>query len=253
MFAPTPYPDVNAVLERLLNEARTILAEQYIGFYLYGSLASGDFVRARSDIDFVFVTDRLIEGEKLAQLEVMHAGISASDLYFAKKLEGSYLSRQALLRYVASDGPYPHINEGRFYMAGHGADWVVQRYVLREQGVIVDGPAIRPLIEFVSAEMMQSAIRSVMLNWWQPMVNDPAWVADRLYQSYATVTVCRVLYLFANSEIVSKTVAADWAITTLDPKWTGLIRRAFAWPDEPQPDELADTVAFIRYTLEIVI
>jgi hypothetical protein len=43
MSSPTPYPDVNAILNVLLAAVRAILGNQFVGFYLYGSLASGDF------------------------------------------------------------------------------------------------------------------------------------------------------------------------------------------------------------------
>ena len=43
MPSPTPYPEVNAILNVLLADVRAILGDQFVGFYLYGSLASGDF------------------------------------------------------------------------------------------------------------------------------------------------------------------------------------------------------------------
>jgi hypothetical protein len=39
----TPYPDVNAALRYFLTDARTILGNHFIGMYLSGSLALGDF------------------------------------------------------------------------------------------------------------------------------------------------------------------------------------------------------------------
>lgn len=32
---PTPYPDVNAVLHKLLSAVQAILGEQFVGLYLY--------------------------------------------------------------------------------------------------------------------------------------------------------------------------------------------------------------------------
>ena len=56
---PTPYPDVNEILDLLLARASAILGPQLVGMYLYGSLSSGDFDPASSDIDFVIVTEQL--------------------------------------------------------------------------------------------------------------------------------------------------------------------------------------------------
>ncbi|HTP07525.1 MAG TPA: nucleotidyltransferase domain-containing protein, partial [Anaerolineae bacterium] len=51
------YPEVNAALRALLESAQAMLSDHFIGLYLYGSLASGDFNPRTSDIDFVIVTD----------------------------------------------------------------------------------------------------------------------------------------------------------------------------------------------------
>ena len=40
---PTPYPEVNTVLLDLLSQLQAILGDRFVGLYLYGSLASGDF------------------------------------------------------------------------------------------------------------------------------------------------------------------------------------------------------------------
>jgi predicted nucleotidyltransferase len=59
----TPYSDVNAVLQELLTAVQPILGRQFIGLYLYGSLAASDFHPNRSDIDFVVVT-AVLESEQ---------------------------------------------------------------------------------------------------------------------------------------------------------------------------------------------
>lgn len=48
----------------------------------------------------------------------------------------------------------------------------------------------------------------------------------------------------------SKPTAARWALQTLDGRWAELIDRAVAWPQEPQPESLSETLKFIRYTID---
>ncbi|MBI4316404.1 MAG: nucleotidyltransferase domain-containing protein [Chloroflexi bacterium] len=86
---PTTYPDVNAILYALLSNAQTILGDRFVGLYLYGSLASGDFSFQSSDIDFVAVTTDELPDEVISALDKMHARITASGLKWATKLEGS--------------------------------------------------------------------------------------------------------------------------------------------------------------------
>jgi predicted nucleotidyltransferase len=50
---PTPYADVNQLLEQLLSSLQTILGKKLVGLYLYGSLVTGDFDHECSDIDLL--------------------------------------------------------------------------------------------------------------------------------------------------------------------------------------------------------
>ena len=246
---PTPFPDVNRVLARLREGAEAILGPKFLGLYLYGSLASGGFQPQRSDVDFVVVVREELTPAEVEALTAMHRELAASGLKWAAKLEGSYLPLADLRRYDPQGGPYLCVNEGRFYQAGHGWDWVIQRHTLRTHDMAVAGPSIRPWIDPVSPEELRRAIRELLAEWWAPMLQDPAFLARREYQAFAVLSMCRALHTLATGQVVSKEEAGAWALATLDPAWTGLIQRALAWPQEPQPEELDATLAFIRYTL----
>jgi hypothetical protein len=82
------------------------------------------------------------------------------------------------------------------------------------------------------------------------MLDNPAWIRNREYEAYATLSMCRALYALEYGDIVSKQVAARWAREALDERWGTLIERAVAWPQEPQPDNLSETLELIRYTIE---
>src|SRR4051812_13397758 len=111
---PTPYAAVNVLLFRLLQEVQAALGAQFIGMYLYGSLASGDFDEHSSDIDFVVVTQDEIAADLIPKLKAVHERIAQSGLKWASKLEGSYISRAALRRYNPNDPPRVQYNEGQF-------------------------------------------------------------------------------------------------------------------------------------------
>jgi hypothetical protein len=141
MSSPTPYPDVNAILNVLLADVRTTLGDQFVGFYLYGSLASGDFDPGSSDIDFLVVTAGPLPETTVTALEAMHARIAASGLPYATKLEGSYIPRAALRRYDPADDRHPTIGvDWPFHVAAHGRRWSIQRYIVREFGTAIAGP-----------------------------------------------------------------------------------------------------------------
>jgi hypothetical protein len=248
---PTPYPDVNAVLHVLLSGVQTVLGDHFIGMYVYGSLASGDFNPQRSDIDFLVVTADELTEEMLPALEALHARITASGLKWAARLEGDYIPQPALRRYDPAQAWYPHLGmDGHFDVEQHGSDGVIQRHMVREQGVALAGPAPETLIDPIQPDELRQATLEVLLGWWAPMLHDPARLHSSEYQAYAILTMCRALYTLQYGTVVSKSVAARWAQEALGERWAALIERALAWQHSAQLDNLNATLNFIRYTLK---
>lgn len=71
--ARTPYPEVYAPPRQLLGEVRERLGRHFVGMYLYGPLAAGDFAPDSSDIDFLVVAGGDLTGELSQPLRGMHA------------------------------------------------------------------------------------------------------------------------------------------------------------------------------------
>ena len=251
-IGPTRYADVNSVLHRLLSSAKSILEGSFVGMYLYGSLALCDFAPNSSDIDFVIVTaDRLPE-EQFRALQAMHTSIAAGASKWATELDGSYIPQDAVRRYDPEYTLHPHIDRGsgRLSIEPHDSDWVINRYVLREHGVVVAGPASRSLIDLVPAGALRCAVREVLHGWWVPMLDDPSRLQDPGYRCYAVLTMCRTLYTLRTGTVVSKPVAARWAQEELDERWHPLIEQAIAWPGDAPPISLNETLGLIRCTSE---
>ena len=111
-ITPTPNADVNSVLHELLTGAQSILGPHFVGMYLYGSLANGDFDQ-NSDVDFVVVTDSEISGDLFLALQALHMQIATLDSWCATQLDGSYISQRALRRYDPTQTFHPHIDRGK--------------------------------------------------------------------------------------------------------------------------------------------
>jgi hypothetical protein len=122
----TTYADINEVLQALLEGAQPVLGDHFVGLYLDGSLASGDFNPQTSDIDFVVVTDTDLSHELIHDLEALHTRLGNSSLKWAAKLEGAYVPLSTLRHHDPDAAPCPTINEGRFYLDRPGSDWIIQ-------------------------------------------------------------------------------------------------------------------------------
>jgi predicted nucleotidyltransferase len=247
---PKPYPGVTAVLQELLARVKAILGEQFIGMYLYGSLAAGDFDPDSSDIDFLVATQGELSDPMIAGLERMHLKLASSDSKWAKKLEGAYVPLHALRLYNRDDPARPTINEGHFYLDRQGSDWVIQRHVLREHGATVQGPLLRVYIDPVQPDDLRSAVVDVLRGWWTLMLQEPARLQAPGYQPFAVLSMCRALYTFEHGTIPSKSEAARWAMATLDSEWSALIERAVTGRHDNIIGSINHTLDFIRYTIE---
>jgi Domain of unknown function (DUF4111)/Nucleotidyltransferase domain len=248
---PTPYPHVNAVLALLLEEVRGILGPRFVGLYLYGSLSSGGFDPEHSDIDFLVVTGEELPADLLPALEAMHRRIASSGLPFGDRLEGSYIPRQALRRYDPANARHPTIGtDWSFGVHFHGPDWVLNRYILREHGVAVSGPPPATLIDPIGPDDLRDAVSGLLATHWTEALQGPDWLRPRCYQGYARLTMCRALYLLETGRLAPKLTAAIWARERLEPRWSALVDQALTWRSDPTPDDMDETIAFIRYATE---
>ena len=80
---------------------------------------------------------------------------------------------------------------------------------------------------------------------------------SRWKQPYLVLTFCRLLHTLESGRVASKWAAGEWALDTLDPEWSSLIRQAL--DDRPDPwlrvHEAADrqvadrTLAFVDHAV----
>lgn len=245
---PTAYYEVNVVVDELVTVVQDLLNEQLVGVYLHGSLALGDFDPQQSDIDFVVVTADEMASDTIAALATMHRQLVSRHPRWGSELEGTYVWQSAIRRYEPDKAVFPHIERGgTILIEPHLTDWVIQCYVLREQGLTLTGPQPQTLIDPISTVELQQAVIALLNSWWAPQLEDTHRLEQSGYQIYAILTMCRILYTLAHGTIVSKPAAARWVQVTLDKRWGALVEHAL----QHHTDEatLNETINFIRFTL----
>lgn len=252
---PTAYPDVNKILNMLLANVTRILANELVGMYLYGSLSSGDFDPETSDIDFLVVTTSTLSNKTIGELEAMHHRMWESGEKWASKLEGSYIPRREIRRHDPRSSPCPTVNEGKFYLDTRGSDWIIQRHIIREQGVILVGPDPKTLIDPVNPGDLRRSVKGILNEWWFPMLEDPTWLKNHgtEYHAFAILTLCRAIYTLENGAIVSKPVAARWVQSKLNEDWKQVIDQALQAqkPGTDDSDLYGHAIQLIRITKEM--
>ncbi|WIG60194.1 MAG: hypothetical protein OJF49_002942 [Ktedonobacterales bacterium] len=254
---PTPYAELNSVLADLAQSVRTILGGNFVGAYLQGSFAVGDF-DAHSDVDFIVVVkEELAEGE-VAALHGMHERVYGRDSAWAQHLEGSYYPQRALRQHAERDAWLWFLDHGssELIQSAH-CNTIVVRWVLREHGVTLAGPAPVTLVDAMPVVALRGEILAKMRKWGDEILAHPDEYNNRFYQSYVVLQYCRMLHDLHTGYPGSKRAGAEWAKAHLDAAWVGLIDRT--WAGRPNPAvavreraDLADfaaTLEFVRYML----
>jgi predicted nucleotidyltransferase len=245
---------VNRAVERLRLELRETLADELAGVYLTGSLALGGFDQASSDVDVLVATVGVLPQATLDRLAGLHAALKAAGGWTAR-LEVVYLPLATLRRYDPADtGRYPIAAGDRdFALGGQAQSWVLDRWIAREHGLAVAGPAPRTLIDPIGPEALRAAVRSLLLGFWAGQLDGPppAWLRPRNYQAFAVLSMCRDLYALEHGTLASKPAAAAWASRRLGPPWTPQIERALGWRSDPRIDDraLPETLAFVAHVV----
>ena len=254
--SPTPFPEVNDVLQDLLKDVQQILDFHLVGMYLEGSLANGDFDED-SDIDFVVVTDEDVSENIFSALYTMHEHFNLLDTKWSTNLEGSYISQYALRRYDPNRANHPNMERGfgeRLKMVPHDETWNVHRYILRERGITITGPDPKTLIDPISPNELRQSMIPALYGRATQILNNPEEIARQGYQSYTVLSLCRILYTLEFGDIVSKRKAARWVAEAQSVKWSTLIDRAWTGRHNPQlpasPDDINQTLRLIRYVLD---
>lgn len=226
MAAPTPYADLNSVLDEFVKGAQAVLSENFCGAYLQGSFAVGD-ADVHSDVDFIVVTQDEVSDGQQAALQEMHARIYQLDMPWAQHLEGSYIPKARLRRVDPTRAPYFYLNNGatEFTWDNH-CNTAVVRWSVREHGIVLAGPDPKTLVEPVTADQLHAEVREVMREWAASAYKSEERFEiaaevrpgmSRWKQALVVLSFCRMLHTLQSGIVTSKKQAGDWALGALGP------------------------------------
>jgi predicted nucleotidyltransferase len=254
----TPYADLNGVLDTLVRRVAEAAGDNFVGAYLQGSFAAGDFDEA-SDVDFVIALKRDLTEAELPAFQALHGEIFDLPVRWAQHLEGSYFPLEVLRR--VGDGPpvaLAYLDNGARALERHvHCNTAVVRWTLREKGVTLAGRSPVELVDPVTPEVLKTEMRALMRDEFPAWLAEPARIDRNWLQAFWVTLCCRMLHSFETGEVSSKKAASDWAVAHLEPRWHGLIERSWRRGREPierklEPADRAEvalTLAFMRHAI----
>ena len=246
------------VLARLVAGVRELLAANYVGAYLQGSLATGGFDNG-SDVDFLIVLEREVPTEVAKRLESFHRALYDHPSHWAQHLEGSYAPRATLANLPPPRRKLLYLDHGStaFERSDHD-HYLAVLWTLRERGIVLDGPDPKTLVPSIPPDALRDEVRTTLVNWTEKIIGDTAELSAWWYQAFTVLSYCRMAQSIRTGEVHSKSEGATYAKTVMDPKWHGLIERAQRQRLRPAPElalpadqeALDETRSFIRYVVK---
>jgi predicted nucleotidyltransferase len=246
MEQPTSYAELNAVLHELVASIRKAVGDNFIGAYLQGSFAVGDFDR-HSDADFAIAIRSELSDDEVARLQRVHERIYGLESEWAQHLEGSYFPAAILRSGERCGEPLWYLDHGRSRLIrSDHCNALVVRSVVRERGITLAGPDPTTLVDPISVMALRREITNTMRTWAKEIFEQQERYSNRFYQGYIVLSYSRMLHDLVEGRPGSKREGAAWAKATLGTEWAALIDRA--WTRRPNPavavKEPADPVDF---------
>ncbi|HEX2978554.1 MAG TPA: aminoglycoside adenylyltransferase domain-containing protein [Candidatus Babeliales bacterium] len=246
----TRYKDINKLLHIFITEIQTIFGKNLTGIYLTGSLSYGDFNPKSSDIDLMVILKNSVSHNEIEQINKVHQKIGKAHKKWGQRIECSYISVDMLKDIYPPKLPRPYFGEGIFYPeAPYGNEWLINKYLLYNYGIALVGPEFKTLTQPIDIVDVKKACINDLFQEWKPRITDQLYLEKSHHQSYAILTMCRILYTINCDAIASKKTAAAWVKITF-PHWSKIIQAAEKWHDGLKMNLLDETARFIAFVIE---
>lgn len=196
--------ELPADVARLLGLLRAELTTRggLAGIYLYGSLTTGDFSPARSDIDVVVMVERDLDQASIAELRQLHTSLASSDDP-AGRLHCLYVAAATA---ADPDRLCP------YWYGDRMTRWqlkVITRAELAWAGVALYGPWPPPALPPVSAAEVRAAVRAEIGGYWRRMAGRRRYWLHDSWVDLGLTALPRSAAVLTSGELITKTEAIN--------------------------------------------
>ena len=250
-YSATAEGNIELLLVEMLREIQSVLGERLVGFYLYGSAATGGFEPGISDLDLLAATEGDLTESDIEQLRDTHALFIQRHRDWDDRIEVVYLSVEALGSFKTRRSRIAVISPGEplhFRDEGAARDWLMNWHLVTHGGRTLFGPSPANFIALTTHAEFVDSLCAHVLEGEPWMVR----ASTRQAQSYVILTLCRTLVAINTGAHASKREAAEWVQENVS-RWSDLAGRAIAWRTDPtaadraDPESFAELVAFFAF------
>ncbi len=170
------------------------------GLYLYGSLTTGDFSPASSDVDLLAVTARMPNGPVLDRLSALHLDLASDGGAYAR-LNCLYVPDGTL-----HDPEMLHV----YWYVDRFTQWQLKVMTVAElghSGQALHGPWPPPGLPEISTREVIEHTRDQLTGYWRRLTYRPRiWLQDK-WVDFALVTLARSAAVLRDGALITKSQA----------------------------------------------
>jgi len=240
------------VLKETLFDVHSILQDNLIGIYLYGSLAMGCFRPKSSDIDVLLIAkERLSKELRKKTIEYLQSTCSKD-----RCIELSIIRANAL-----KNPQYPMIVDlhyeywGNIFENKKDKEILSNLYTTRTRGFHVWGKSIDELFSTIPAQYHLLSVIEDIEHAKRYLHEKPEHIGYNV-QVHWILGSCRILAFIKEEKVLSKLEGGNWGLVHLPRKYSSLIEQALSCYQEGKkdciwdPDELD---AFSDYMIDTIL
>ncbi|ARI76194.1 aminoglycoside adenylyltransferase domain-containing protein [Halobacillus mangrovi] len=225
----TSSSDVKTFVSKLVKGTKSILKEDFIGFYLHGSLALGGFNAKTSDVDVLVITHKEMSVKIKRQLARLCLNLSHQPF----PLEISVLTINQLTNWKhpslfdfhyselwreryqedLDKGACQYINEDQ----GKDPDLAAHLTITTFRGICIEGPPIHNVFPSVPTSHYVSSILQDYQGCLENIEDDPV---------YSVLNIIRVYRYLKAGKILSKQEAGEWGEKVLPVHLNSTVHKA---------------------------
>ena len=210
------------ICDAFLNALTSALGEKLHAVYLHGAVVFPEAGTVK-DIDFHVILDSPFTSEEVEAIKSLHADLAEQFPSILEELDCYYI----LLADAQQSAPPQHQLDTRYFddmWPLHRAHWLAGRCV------VLHGPNPEEIIKAPTWPELATALR-FELSEIEKLLNE--------YPAYCVLNLCRVMYSFETTDVVTSKRASALRIRVLFPEWAPVISAAVWWYED-QVDETTE-------------
>jgi len=215
---------VREVLSETLSGVHSVLRENLIGIYLYGSLAMECFNPKSSDIDIILVVRKRLSKEQGKKIIEFLKGVCSKD----RRIELSIVCED-----VVRNPQYPIMVDlhyeywGDIFENEKDNEILSNLYTTRKRGFCVWGAPTSDVFSEIPAQYHLRSVKEDIEHTRKYLHENPERVG---YDPavYWVLTSCRILAFIREGKVLSKLEGGQWGLANLPEEYHDLVKQALS-------------------------